>query len=69
MDDFKDILNMVDKLFEAKINNELLKQATDDRVKNLIKLLNEYGIHGTKAIGFLQKMAIVCGEGDTDAEL
>lgn len=66
MDDFKDVLNMVDKLFEAKINNELLKQATDDRVKNLIKLLNEYGIHGMKAIGFLQKMAVVCGESDAE---
>lgn len=66
MDEFKDILNMVDKLFEAKINNEFLKQATDDRVKNFIKLLNEYGIHGTKVIGFLQKMAVVCGEGDAE---
>lgn len=63
MDEFKNIIDMVDNLFEAKVNNELLKNATDDRVKNLVKLLNEYGIHGTKAIGFLQKMAVVCAEG------
>lgn len=63
MDEFKKLTEMIDSLFEAKINTTLLENVTDDNVKNLIKLLNEYGIYGTKAIGFLQKMAVVCAAG------
>ena len=67
MDEFEKLTKMIDGLFKTKINTTLLENVTDSRVKNLIKLLNEYGIYGTKAIVFLQKMSVVCAEdGDTD---
>ena len=54
----------VDMLLKAKINNEILENCPDPKSKQLIKLLNEYGIWGVDVAAFIQKLVLILG-GDT----
>ena len=55
-------LEAIDMIIKIKINSEILEQTTDEKRKDMIKLLNKYGIWGIDVISFLNKMALICGE-------
>ena len=53
-----DILGLVEQTVDAHVNNTLLEaieKEGNERDIALFKLLNEYGIYGSKAIEFLNK--------------
>jgi hypothetical protein len=56
MNDFDMVCKLIEKAMDAKINNELLRNCETQQQKNVIKLLNDYGIYGKDACVFLEKL-------------
>lgn len=53
-----DVVKMAEQILEAKVNNDLLEAAEKESelAYAFVKLLNEYGIYGSRACSFIQKV-------------